>query len=165
MAKYVMRHIVEEAGLSEQFIIEAAATSREEIGNPVYPPARRELSRHGITCEGHHARQLTAEDYEEYDYLIGMDEENLFYMHQICRTPEYQKMQEHREGRSSYWYRRGSASALQHEMGSRISLLMDYAGSTREVADPWYTGDFTQTWKDVWAGCTGLMEYLIKNGR
>ena len=84
MAEFVMKDLVKKAGLETQFHIESAATSREEIGSPVYPPARRKLAEHGISCEGHAARQLTNQDYEEYDLLIGMDQANLRNMYRIC---------------------------------------------------------------------------------
>ena len=84
MAEFVMKDLVKKAGLASQFQIESAATSREEIGNPVYPPARRKLAKHGISCDGHAARQLTNADYEKYDLLIGMDRANLRDMYRIC---------------------------------------------------------------------------------
>ena len=84
MAEFVMKDLVKKAGLASQFHIESAATSREEIGNPVYPPARRKLAEHGISCDGHAARQLTNQDYDKYDLLIGMDSANLRNMHRIC---------------------------------------------------------------------------------
>ena len=167
MAKYVLRHMVQERGLSDLFEIEAAATSREEIGNPVYPPARSELAKHGIACSGHSARQLREEDYEEYDYLIGMDVENLYYMHRICNPDSF------RSGEKPDY---GTPASRR---GQKISLLMDYTergqkagksaggwGYSRyeaqglEVADPWYTGDFVSTYRDVIDGCEGLLAYL-----
>ena len=84
MAEFVMKDLVKKAGLASQFHIESAATIREEIGNPVYPPARRKLAEHGISCDGHAARQLTNQDYDKYDLLIGMDSANLRNMHRIC---------------------------------------------------------------------------------
>ena len=132
MAEFVMKDLVKKAGLTSQFHIESAATSREEIGNPVYPPARRKLSEHGISCGGHAARQLTNADYEKYDLLIGMDQANLRNMRRICGgDPE-----------------------------GKLHLLLDYTGSPGDVADPWYTGDFEATWRDVLAGCRGLLAAL-----
>ena len=84
MAEFVMKDLVKKAGLVSEFHIESAATSREEIGNPVYPPARRKLAEHGISCDGHAARQLTNQDYDKYDLLIGMDSANLRNMYRIC---------------------------------------------------------------------------------
>ena len=129
MAEFVMKDLVKKTGLASQFHIESAATSREEIGNPVYPPARRKLAEHGISCEGHAARQLTAQDYEEYDLLIGMEGANLKNMQRICGGDPAGKM--HR--------------------------LLDYTDRPSDVADPWYTGDFEATWRDVSTGCQGLL--------
>ena len=132
MAEFVMKDLVGKAGLASQFHIESAATSREEIGNPVYPPARRKLAQHGIACEGHTARQLTAQDYDEYDLLIGMDSANLRNMHRICGG----------------------------DPAGKLHLLLDYTDRPGDVADPWYTGDFEATWQDVLAGCRGLLQDL-----
>ena len=129
MAEFVMKDLVQKARLASQFHIESAATSREEIGNPVYPPARRKLAEHGISCEGHAACQLTAQDYEEYDLLIGMEGANLKNMQRICGGDPAGKM--HR--------------------------LLDYTDRPGDVADPWYTGDFEATWRDVSTGCQGLL--------
>ena len=133
MAEFVMKDLVEKAGLSAQFEIASAATSTEEIGNPVYPPARRELAAHGIGCAGHAARQLRRADYDHYDLLIGMDGANVRNMRRMCGG----------------------------DPDGKIRLLLDFAGRPgQEVADPWYTGDFTATWRDVEAGCKGLLEQL-----
>ena len=134
MAEFIMKDLVRRAGLTGQLQIASAATSREELGNPVYPPARRKLAEHGISCEGHAARQLTARDYERYDRLIGMDRANLRNMQRICGgDPE-----------------------------GKLSLLMDYAGCAGEVVDPWYTGDFEAAWRDVLAGCQGLLQHEMQ---
>ena len=132
MAEYVMKDLASKAGLSERFEIASAATSAWEIGNPVYPPARRKLAEHGIDCNGKTARQMTRLDYARYDYLIGMDESNLY---DILRLV---------------------GGDLQH----KVSLLMAHTGHPREVADPWFTGDFEATWQDVLEGCTALLEEL-----
>ena len=134
MAEYIMKDLANRSGLSNDLVIASAATSREELGNPVYPPARCKLAEHGISCEGHAARQLTRADYDAYDYLIGMDRANLQNMRRICGgDPE-----------------------------GKLSLLMEYAGRpTDEVADPWYTGDFEATWQDVLAGCEGLLRAIM----
>ncbi len=132
MAEFVMKDLTAKSGLSAQFHIASAATSREEIGNPVYPPARRKLAEHGVACGGHAARQLTAQDYREYDLLIGMDQANLRNMKRICGgDPE-----------------------------GKLHLLLDYTSRPGDVADPWYTGDFDATWRDVLAGCQGLLRSL-----
>ncbi len=127
-----MKDIVAKAGLSAKFEIASAATSTEEIGNSVYPPARRKLAEHGISCEGKTARQLTRKDYESYDLLIAMDHNNL----------------------------RNLRRMLGEDTENKIHLLMEYTDRPGEVADPWYTGDFEETWQDVLAGCTGLLKQL-----
>ena len=132
MAEFVMKDLVKKAGLEHQFTIASAATSTEEIGNPVYPPARRKLAEHGIGCGGHAARQLRRDDYDRYDYLIGMDSANLRNMHRICGG----------------------------DPAGKISLLLDWTGHPGSVADPWYTGDFETTWQDVLAGCQALLEQI-----
>ena len=134
MAEFVMKDLVRKAGLASQFYIESAATSREEIGNPVYPLARRKLSEHRIACGGHAARQLTNQDYDKYDLLIGMDSANLRNMHRICGG----------------------------DPDGKLHLLMDYTKQPRDVADPWYTDDFEATWQDVLAGCQGLLHELME---
>ena len=135
MAEYVMKDLVKWAGLEKAFLIESAATSTEEIGNPVYPLARRKLAEHGIGCAGKTARQVTLADYEGYDLLIGMDQANARNLRRICGgDPE-----------------------------GKIHLLLEYAGRPdQEVADPWYTGDFEATWQDVLEGCRGLLQALAE---
>lgn len=132
MAEFVMKRLVEEADLSAQFEIASAATSTEEIGNPVYPPARRKLAEHGITCAGKTARQITPADYKYYDNIIAMDHNNL---RNLCRL-------------------------LGDDKDGKISLLLDYTSRPGDVADPWYTGDFEATWRDVIEGCEGLLEKI-----
>lgn len=133
MAEFVMKDLVRKAGLEAQFHIESAATSTEEIGNPVYPPAKRKLAEHGIDCTGKTARQLTNADYDQYDLLIGMDRANLRNMHRICGG----------------------------DFAGKLHLLMDYTGRPGDLADPWYTDDFETTWRDVLEGCQGLLEQLM----
>ena len=134
MAEFVMKDLVRKAGADTEFFIASAATSTEEIGNPVYQPARRKLAEHGIGCSGKTARQLRREDYDRFDLLIGMDGANLRNMRRICGgDPE-----------------------------GKLSLLLDWAGRSGDVADPWYTGDFEATWRDVAAGCAALLAYLSK---
>ena len=132
MAEFAMKDLVRKAGLADEFTIASAATSTEEIGNPVYPPARRKLAEHGIRCDGHAARQLRRADYAHWDLLIGMDHANFRNMNRICGgDPE-----------------------------GKIHLLMDYTDRPGEVADPWYTDNFEATWRDVDAGCRGLLKAL-----
>ena len=139
MAEFVMKDLVEKRGLSSCFHIASSATSTEEIwngvGNPVYPPAKKELAKHGISCEGKRAVQLTKADYSKYDYLIGMDTANIRIMNRIAGgDPE-----------------------------GKIYKLLTFAGSGRDVADPWYTGDFEATYRDVLAGCEGFLEFILQN--
>lgn len=132
MAEFVMKDLVRKAGLEWKYEIASAATSSEELGNPVYPPARRKMAEHGISCAGKTAHRMTKADYDEYDLLICMDRMNYRNMHRICG--------EDTEG--------------------KIHLLMDYTSRPGEVADPWYTGDFEETWQDVNEGCQGLLRVL-----
>ena len=136
MAEFIFRDMVEKSGMAEDFYIESCATSTEEIwngvGNPVYPPARRELAKHGISCEGKRARQVTKADYDRFDILLCMDDNNM---------------------RNIKWI---IPSDPQH----KIHKLMKFAGSEANVADPWYTGDFETTYMDILKGCQGLLEYL-----
>ncbi len=129
MAEFVMKRLVEEAGLSDRFEIASAATSTEETGNPVYPPARQKLAEHGIACQGKTARQITRDDYRHYDLIIAMDRNNL----------------------------RNLRRMLGEDTQHKISLLMDYTQRPGDVADPWYTGDFEATWRDVVEGCHGIL--------
>ena len=137
MAEFVMKQLVKQEGLENQFEIASAATSTEEIGNPVYPPARRKLAEHGIGCDGKTARQMTLADYRHYDHIIAMDRNNLRNLRRM-----FGEDNEH-----------------------KISLLMDYTHRPGDVADPWYTGDFEATWQDVSEGCRGLLKALLHNDR
>ena len=134
MAEFVMKDMVKKAGLAQEFQIESAATSTEEIGNSVYPPARRKLVEHGIDCSGKTARQFQNSDYDKSDLLIGMDRANIRSMYQICGG----------------------------DFADKMHLLMDFTSRPGEVADPWYTGDFDATWQDVMEGCQGLLDDLLK---
>lgn len=141
------------AGLEcADFEIASAATSTEEIGNPVYPPARRMLERHGISCSGKTARQMTLRDYEYYDYIVLMDRNNLRNLRWILPPEIYE-----RESAG------GRASDLRRPH-KKVSLLMDWTGNSRDVADPWYTGDFEATWNDVNEGCRAMLTSL-RNGQ
>lgn len=137
MAEFYMKDLVERRGLADCFRIASAATSTEELGSPVYPPARAELARHGIGCAGHAARQLTGTDYSRWDLLVGMDGANLRNMTRICGgDPE-----------------------------GKIVRLLDLTPRPGDVADPWYTGDFQATWRDVEEGCGALLDKLEQEGR
>ena len=129
MAEFVMKWLVKEAGREGEFEIASAATSTEEIGNPVYPPARRKLAEHGITSASKYARQITRRDYQYYDLIVGMDQWNLRNMRRM----------------------------LGGDPDGKICLLMDYTDRPGDVADPWYTGDFEATWRDVLEGCRGML--------
>ena len=136
MAEFRMRDLVSRAGLSREFHIESAATSAEELGNPVYPPVRRLLAAQGIDCSGKTARQLRKSDYADYDLLIGMDEENLRNMRRFFGG----------------------------DPAERLHLLLDYTDHPHAVADPWYTRDFDAAWRDICAGCDGLLAALRQSG-
>ena len=135
MAEFVMKEIVRKAGLEDAFYIESAATSTEEIGNDVYPPARRKLAEHDISCKGKTARQMTRRDYERYDLLVGMDSWNIRNMKVICGG----------------------------DPDGKIRQLLDFTNRPGDVADPWYTGDFEATWRDVSEGCQCLLTYCTTN--
>lgn len=133
MAEFVLKDMVAKRGLSDRFIIASAATSREEIGNPVHPGTKRKLREYGISTEGKYAVQLTKQDYEKYDYLIGMDSYNIRNMERILGPKE-----------------------------KKIYKLLEFVGSDADVADPWYTGDFDRTYIDVKRGCEALLERICK---
>ena len=137
MAEFAMKDLVRREGLEAQFEIASAATSTEELGNPVYPPARRKLAEQGIFCAGKTARQITKADYDYYDYIIGMDHSNLRNM------------------------QRAFGGDPQH----KLSLLLDYTHRPGQVADPWHTGNFDATWQDVSEGCQGLLDKLRREGK
>ena len=136
MAEFIMKKLVSGKGLEEEFIIQSSATSTEEIwngiGNPVYPPAKAELKKHGISCEGKKAVQLTFYDYDKFDLFIGMDSANIRNMTRI----------------------------LNGDPENKIRKLMDYTDRGGDVADPWYTRSFDVTYRDVLDGCTALLEKL-----
>lgn len=136
MAEFILKDMVSKMDIADQFEIASAATSTEEIwngtGNPVYPPAKKELQKHGISCEGKRAVQLTREDYGKYDYLIGMEQVNIRNMLRI----------------------------LGGDPDGKVHLLLEYAGENRGIADPWYSGDFEATYRDVVLGCKGLLSHL-----
>ena len=135
MAEFVMKDLAEKAGLSHVLHIASAGTSDEELGNPVYPPARRKLLEHGIDPAGKTARQLQRDDYRRYDLIIGMERSNLRAMERLFGgDPE-----------------------------DKLHLLLDYTGRPGDVANPWYTRDFESTWRDVLEGCQGLLEKITKD--
>ena len=128
-----MKAAVRAAGLEARFQVDSAAVSREEIGNPIYPPAQRQLRAHGVPFDDHRARQMTRADYGAYDLLVGMDGSNLAAMRRICGGDPDGKLQ-----------------------------LLHYTGQTHDVADPWYTDDFDAAWRDIESGCRALLAQLKK---
>jgi len=135
MAEFILKDMVSKSGISAQFEIASAATSTEEIwngvGNPIYPPAREELKKHGIPCDGKRAIQLCKQDYDYYDYLIGMDQANIRNMERML-----------------------------NQKGGKIYKLLEFAGLDADIADPWYTNDFTKTYMDITKGCKAFLTYL-----
>ena len=134
MAECIFAHKARKRGISAEFAVSSAATSREEVGNPIYPPAARKLREKGVPLLPHRARQMTAADYEQYDLLIGMEECNLRNMRRITLGDPQGKMRR----------------------------LLDFTARPGDVDDPWYTGDFETAWRDIDAGCEALLDALIK---
>ena len=133
MAEFAMKDLVRREGIANVFEIASAATSDEELGNPVYPPARRKLAEQGISCDGKTARQITKADYDRFDYIVAMDRNNLRNMERI----------------------------IGRDTEGKVSLLLHHAGIDRDVADPWYTRDFEATWDDVNVGCKALLGEIL----
>ena len=135
MAEFILKDMVSRLGIADEFVIASSATSTEEIfrgiGNPVYPPAREELAKHDISCEGKRAVQLQMSDYSKYDLFIGMDSANI----------------------------RNMTRMLGGDPDGKIRKLMDYVGGG-DVADPWYSGNFQVTYRDIYEGCTALLEEI-----
>ena len=134
MAEFIMKDMVKKAGLSDKIYIASAATSREEIGNPVHYGTRTKLQKYGISTAGKYAVQMTMQDYREYDYVIGMDQNNLRNMKRMTGNDSLNK----------------------------LHLLLDYTDRPGDIADPWYTGNFDQTYEDIVEGCRGLLNYIEK---
>ncbi len=141
MAEFVLKDMVKKRGIADLFEIASAATSTEEIwngvGNPVYPAAKAELAKHGISCEGKRAVQLKAADYDYYDYLIGMDSMNIKNMERMTG----------------------------HQRGDKIRKLLEFAGTQKDCQDPWYSNRFDETYRDVVTGCTAFLEFLEEEGK
>lgn len=132
MAEYVMRHLVRREGMDGVVVVDSAATSRYQIGDTPHPGTRRVLAAHGIPCGEHRARQMTRRDYDRYDLIVGMDEENRSDILHIVR----------------------------HDPEGKVHLLLDWSERPRDIADPWYTGDFETTYADVLEGCETLLAHL-----
>lgn len=140
MAEFIFKDLVKKQGFEKEFTISSSATSTEEIwngiGNPVYPPAKKELAKHGLSCEGKRAVRLQAGDYEKYDLFIGMDSANIRNMIRI----------------------------FDGDMDNKVHKLMNYTEQGGDVADPWYSGRFDIAYHDIYNGCTKLLDQLIKQG-
>lgn len=135
MAEFIMKDMIDKRGIADRFTVKSSAVSAEELGNPVYPPARAELSKHGIACGGKYAVRLTAADYAKYDYIIGMDRFNLSgIMRIIGGDPKH-----------------------------KVHLLLDFTDTPHDVADPWYCGNFDITYSDIHSGCKALLEHILQS--
>ena len=134
MAEFVMKDMVKQRGLEHEFYIASSATSTEEIGNGVHHGTKRTLKEYNILTDGKCAVQLTKKDYNVYDYFLGMDSRNITNMHKILGDDPHKK----------------------------IYKLLDFSAAPRDIADPWYTGDFDQTYEDVYQGCSGFLEFILK---
>ena len=130
MAEFIMKDLVRKAGLEDLFEIESCAVSQEEIGNDIYPPAKQKLREKGIPFTKRRARQITMADYRHFDHILIMDHQNRRWMDRL----------------------------LGGDPDGKVRLLLEYAGRNDSVADPWYTGDFEETYRDVLAGCQGLLK-------
>ena len=137
MAEFVFKRMISERGVAYKYTVASSATSTEEIGNPVYPPARRELAKHGISCEGKYAVQLRRSDYENYDLFVAMDSRNTVNMTRIFGG----------------------------DPDGKIRKLMNYTSRGGDVADPWYTGEFDVTYRDVYDGCNEFLNILENGGK
>ncbi|MBR2578374.1 MAG: low molecular weight phosphotyrosine protein phosphatase [Erysipelotrichaceae bacterium] len=133
MAEFIMKDLLEKKDLSSLFEVASAATSSEELGNPVYPPAKRLLNEHGIDCSGKRACRLNKTDYDKYDLLIIMDLENKRYMSRL----------------------------FPDDSSKKIHLLREYCGDDKEIDDPWYTGDFEGVYRQIKEGCEALLDTLM----
>ena len=133
MAEFVMKDLVAKAGLSEDFRIESAATTNEEIGNPVYPPARAELAKHGISCSGKTARRITRGDYDKFDYIVGMENVHI----------------------------RQMLGEFGGDPDGKICKLLDFSERGGEISDPWYTGRFEECYAEIVEGCKGMLNRMI----
>ena len=134
MAELVFKKLLADKGMEDAFLVRSSATSTEELGNPVYPPARAELARHGIDCGGKRAVQLRADDYEKYDLFVGMDSANIRNMQRL----------------------------FEGDPAGKVRKLLSFVGEQGDVADPWYTGNFALTYADVLRGCGALLEALTR---
>jgi len=134
MAEFVFKDMVKKRGLSDLFVISSAATSSEETGNPVHPGTRKKLKQYNISVDGKRAVRLTEKDYQKYDYIIGMEQANIRNMIRI----------------------------MGEDRDKKVFKLLDFSDNPRDIADPWYTGNFDRTYSDVYEGCEGLLEYVLR---
>lgn len=134
MAEFVFKEIVKKKGLENKFYIASAATSTEEIGNPVYPPAKRKLAEHNISCKGKQAVQVTKDDYDKYDYLIVMEDYNI----------------------------RNLMRIIKKDSDNKVYKLLDFTDNPKDIDDPWYSGDFETTYREIVKGCNGLLNHILK---
>lgn len=133
MAEFIFKDMVTKKNLQDDFYIASSATSAEEIGNPVYPPAKRKLKDHGISCDSKRAAQLKTSDYENYDYIIAMESFNL----------------------------RGIMKIIGNDSHNKVYRLLDFTDNKRDIADPWYTGNFDITYDDIYEGAQGLLNHIL----
>ena len=132
MAEFIMKHLVNEAGRAAEFYIDSAAVSTEETGNDIYPPAKRKLTEKGVPFSSHAARQISVSDYRYFDYIVLMDKSNQRLMRYLVGD----------------------------DTDGKVSLLLDWAGLNRDVADPWYTRDFETAYQDIFLGCKAMLAQL-----
>ena len=135
MAEFIMKYLVQQAGLEDQFIISSAATTTEELGNDMYPNAKAELKLHGIPFERRRARQIKSSDYEDWDFIIAMDQENVSDINYV----------------------------VGHDPKKKVRLLMSFTGENKSVSDPWYTRDFAKAYNDIYKGCEALLNNITRN--
>ncbi len=148
MAEYVMRHMVAERGLEGLVTCDSAATSTEELGNPVHPGIQRVLAKHGVPCGNHRARQMTRADYDRYDLIVGMDANNWGNMVRLLA------------GSGWGWGDPSADEVKRADPAGKLHLLLDWSDHPRDIADPWYTHDFETTYADVDEGCRTLLDAL-----
>lgn len=151
MAEYVMRHLVAQRGLRDEVQVDSAATTRDALGWGVHEGTQRKLRAEGIACGGHRARQMTRADYDRYDLICGMDQENLVDIYDILAG-----------NGGSRWTRRKLRASQRADADpkGKVHLLLDWSDRPRDIADPWYTDDFDATYRDVLEGCTALLEAI-----
>ena len=155
MAEYVMRYLVAKRGLDNAIVVDSAATSREALGCTPHHGTREVLRRHGIPCGSHRSRQMTRADYDTYDLICGMDQENLAGMYRIVAGER---------GYGYSWAPVSASYAARIDSAGKVHLLLDWSRSPRDIADPWFTGDFDATYRDVHEGCETLLEWLVAQG-